>query len=172
MDPPQETPSPEWWDRALGSQYPTGYEVGSARIVSHECSNRTRLRRHRAKIPDIGKSRPETGARRPPKSCRIPASQALRRSCRAAETSQDTSFVSPATSMSCCEERLVDDISQHTRHLPASAKLETCSTSPAKAPSWLVPVRTRSWCGGRAVFGRLPRGRRPGRCRRRRATLS
>jgi predicted RNase H-like nuclease len=36
MDPPQETPSPECWDRGLGSQNPTGYEVGRERILSHK----------------------------------------------------------------------------------------------------------------------------------------
>jgi phosphatidylserine/phosphatidylglycerophosphate/cardiolipin synthase-like enzyme len=36
MDPPQETPSPEYWDRGLGSQNPTGYEVGRERILSHK----------------------------------------------------------------------------------------------------------------------------------------
>src|ERR1700730_440123 len=36
MDPPQETPSPGCWDRGLGSQFPTGYEVGRECILSHE----------------------------------------------------------------------------------------------------------------------------------------
>src|ERR1700724_1716088 len=36
MDPPQETPSPECWDRGLGSQNPTGYEVGRERILPHK----------------------------------------------------------------------------------------------------------------------------------------
>jgi hypothetical protein len=36
MDPLQETPSPECWDRGLGSRNPTGYEVGRERILSHK----------------------------------------------------------------------------------------------------------------------------------------
>ena len=34
--PAAETPSPECWDRGLGSQNPTGYEVGRERILSHK----------------------------------------------------------------------------------------------------------------------------------------